>query len=125
MAGEDPQLRGLAPPASIANSAVTGHTEGDAWMVAQGSLCNIIEGGAPRVGGNPHGCSSRMSGQCVPASSGVAQSIGQHAGVGNPAYSLHIASTASIYSELQALRQQAVQREVLRLQQEVYRKCNA
>ena len=69
------------PPATIANSAVTMRTEGDAWMVAQSSLSNMSEGGAPQACGNPYVGSSPLSGQIGPVSGGIAQSIGQHAGV--------------------------------------------
>ena len=80
LAGDYPQLRGLVPPASTANPLVTTHAEVDAWMVAQSSLSNMLEGGAPQACGNPYMSSSPWSGQSGPAPSGVAQSAGQHAG---------------------------------------------
>ena len=50
-------------------------------MVAQSSLSNMLEGGVLQARGNPYMSSSRLNGQSGPASSGVAQSAGQHAGV--------------------------------------------
>ena len=71
---------------------MTRYAEGDAQMVMQSSLSNIMQNMAPHPSGNPGTGSSRLGGPDDPVLRGVAQSTRQRAGL-----------QASEWEELEAL----------------------